>query len=147
MAFDYRDIIVDKHERLQAQRQQALLELEIARQREDTEGTRYAADQIIAIDGDIERINRTANAYVNSQQPRMPADFAGLTREQTRLAVKAGLTGEQAQIALNMTQDRRLDDADKFQLYSEGLAKYRDWRAAGNLDESDLQGKNYPGRR
>jgi hypothetical protein len=147
MAFDYRDIIVDKHERLQAQRQQTLLELEIARQREDIDGTRYAADQIIAIDGEIERVHRTANAYVSQQQGRIPADFAGLTREQSRLAVKAGLTGDQAQIALNTTRDSRLSDADKMVLYAEGLQKYNEWRDAGNKDDFDLQGKNHPGRR
>jgi hypothetical protein len=141
LAFDYRDIIVDKHERLQAQRQQALLELEIARQREDTDGTRYAADQIIAIDGEIERVHRTANAYVNQQQPRMPADFEGLARHQVQLAAKHGLTGEETKIALGATQDPTWDDSEKIAAYARGKERYREWRAAGNLDEADYQGK------
>src|SRR5262249_4994564 len=101
----------------------------------------YAADQIIAIDGDIERINRRANAYVSAQQqPRMPADFAGLTPEQARLAVKCGLSGAEAEIALKATGDKRLDDADRMQMYAEGKAKYRDWRAnPANWDETDIQ--------
>src|SRR5262249_31768625 len=112
--------------------------IENARIREDNDALAAAIERHDANQVRLQSLNNAALAM--QKQGRMPASFEGLTREQTRLAVKSGLTGEQAQIALNATNDPGLDDADKMQLYSEGLQRYNEWRAS-NPDERDFQGK------
>jgi hypothetical protein len=131
LAYDYRDIILDKHERLQVQRQQTLLELEIARQREDADGTRYAADQIIAIDGDIDRLNRVANAYVNQQQPSAYGFDNDTPRKHVELAQRHGVSPDRIGIALNWTTDPTMTDDEKVKTYMENTRRYEHDRATG----------------
>ena len=147
MAWSYEQIVAAEAEKWNAEYAAGNAAMEQARLVEDEYALREATERMYRAEQNLLTLNAKVEATRRAQQAQMPASFEGLTREQTRLALMTGLTGEQAQIALNASADPRLDDADKMQLYREGLDKYRDWRAAGNKDDFDLQGKNHPGRR
>jgi hypothetical protein len=138
LAYSYEQILQAQFEVAQAEHASANAALEDARMREDPHDVQAAVDRIIANNTVVQQLNQ---AVATMQRPgRMPADFAGLTREQTHLAIKAGLSGTEAQIALNATGDPKLHDADKMQMYAEGKQRYQEWRAS-NPDERDFQGR------
>ena len=138
MAWTYQQILEQRYADVQAEQAEINAAIERARVYEDVEGLNVAIERHDANQSRLQSLNNAALAMQRTQQ--QPASYEGLTREQTRLAKKNGLSAEEAQIALNTTNAPELDDADKMVLYSEGKQKYQEWRAS-NPDERDFQGK------
>jgi hypothetical protein len=148
MAWDTPDVLKARYNDLLVEQQEIVEDFHRARLAEDAAALGAAMDRHDLNATQQQSVINVWNTLQRQQQaPQPTASYEGLTREQARLAMKQGLSGEEALVAINATSDPRLDDADRMQMYAEGRTKYREWRAAGNKDEFDLQGKNYPGRR
>jgi hypothetical protein len=131
MAFTYESILTDTEERLLARRSQQVLELEAARHREDTDATRYAADAILAIDNDLDRLNRTAQSYINSMQPQTYGFGDDIPRKHIELAQRHGVSPDRIGVALNWTTDPNMSDEDKVRTYMENTRRLAHDRATG----------------
>jgi hypothetical protein len=133
MAYSYDDILRSQAQRLEALRAEKLAELEAARVNEDAERVTYAADAILELDGQYERLAKRANAYVAQQQPQ-PAQLAGadeLSRRDVELATKYGLTSAEIGVAKGWTSDPKMSDEARVQGYVTQRQRYRVMRQTG----------------
>jgi hypothetical protein len=130
MAFKYEDLLIDQGQLLQAERAEAMADLEAARQTEDIVRCREAEARILKIDGDYERLERYANQFVARQQA---APFYGddVSARDAQLAAKYGLSAQEIGVARNWTSDPKICDDDKFREYAQQRNKYRYMRQTG----------------
>jgi hypothetical protein len=130
MAYDYSAIIVAQGDRLQAQRQRALRDLETARLDEDTTAVHYAADEILKIDGDIARLEQIATGYMHQQQ----------AQQYQQQANRWGLSEEEKSVAEASFPDRadmpKMSTDDKHRVYAEQRYKHRAMVANGSYGGS-----------
>jgi hypothetical protein len=141
MAWSYLQIIEDQLESAQADRLAINADLERARCAEDLEGVREAAARMRDNDAWFASINNAAMNLQRQQQPQPGQNYGDLLPHQVQLAQKHGLTVAEAEHALKSTSDNRIDDATRMADYARGKQKRDAWRAAGNLDEVDYQGR------
>jgi hypothetical protein len=124
MAYTYDSLLIRQGERLQAERAQAMAELESGRVNEDLATCDMAADRILKIDQDFVRLNQIANDYVVRQQAPRGNQF--------------GLSPEQVEVAHNsfgpIKREGRyvdLSNAEKEKLYAEQVNRYHHLLATG----------------
>jgi hypothetical protein len=130
MAFKYDDLILDQSQRLQAERAEAVSELEAGRQTEDIARCREAGDRILRIDNEHRRLEEIASQFVMRQQA-VPFYGDDVSPRDAQLAAKYGLTAAEIGIARNWTSDERVSPEDKFREYAQQRAKYQHMRATG----------------
>jgi hypothetical protein len=143
MAYSYDEVIRSQVETWQAEYAAANAEMERCRTIEEPGAmheaiTRmYRAEQnLITLNSKIHGMQRAAQAQYSSG-----ANFEGMKRHQVELARKFGLNADEAAIALASTSDPNVDDHTRMRDYYEGRQRRNEWRAAGNLDEIDMQGR------
>ncbi|WP_316216753.1 hypothetical protein [Bradyrhizobium sp. SZCCHNR3003] len=125
MAWNYNDILVSQGQRLEAERAQALAELEAGRIYEDASLVNTASDNILRIDRDYAQLVRYANNMATQQ--RAPRSQYGLTDAEVEIARTIGETRND------------LTDEARERIYAENKARYRQMRATGEYD--DTQGR------
>jgi hypothetical protein len=142
MPIEYRDILMDGYQEIDAEQAQLVAELESCRLNDDSEGVRAARRRILELDGQRENLTRRANNFVAAQQnPQIHASFAGsnLKRDEIAIAQRYGLSANQMEAAMAATADPAWSAEAKAKSYVEGLQRYGQWRA-NNKDERDYQG-------
>ena len=136
MAWTYDQIVADEAQVWQAEYAAANAEMERARQFEDVDALRDATSRMYRAEQNLMTLNSKVQMMQRAaQRPMVDAEFAGLKPHQQQLAAKLGLTGAEAEHALNSTSDPSIDDATRMQDYARGKARRDEWRAAGHWDE------------
>jgi hypothetical protein len=146
MAWTYTDIIKSRYADVEAEQASINSEIERARIYEDNDALAAALERHDSNQVRLQSINNAVSAMQRVQQPQTSGYGDGFKRGQPEIGNRYGFSPDELSIAMNITSDPHVTDEQKAQMYYEGRKRHRDWRAAGNLDESDLQGKNYPGR-
>jgi hypothetical protein len=137
--FDYSDIIRHQAQRIQGQRAQAVAELEAARVREDVYALDEASDQILKLDGDLERLGRIANQHVAQNQPQTMPGFENHQRGDAELAAQYRLSPQRYDAATNWTADENVSKKERIEQYLRNEQRYRQMRADGSY--RDDQGR------
>jgi hypothetical protein len=86
MAYDYFAIMQAQAERLEAESAATAADLEAARQREDTDGTMYAAQRLLELDAQYAALAQRANTYVSAQQTQAQRHPSGLSAAELEVA-------------------------------------------------------------
>ncbi|WP_316227203.1 hypothetical protein [Bradyrhizobium sp. SZCCHNR1047] len=117
MAWTYESILATQGQRLEAERAQALAELEAARIYEDVSLMNTASDALLRVDRDYAQLSRYANNMAAQQQ--MPRNQFGLNDDEVAIARTLGET----------RQD--LTDEQREQIYAQNKARYHQMRRDG----------------
>jgi hypothetical protein len=125
MAFKYEDLIIDQSQQLQAERAEAMAELEAGRQTEDIVRCREAEKRILQIDNDHERLERYANQFVMRQQAQQPANQFGLSQAEIEVAHNSFGPIKRNGHYVDLSKD------EKERLYAEQRNKYHYMRQTG----------------
>jgi hypothetical protein len=132
MANDYGEIIRSQVERKMTERASALSALDYARLTNNSDQIDAASDEILRIDGELERLGNIANRYYGQQQMM-----------QQQQPNKWGLSEREREIAEASIVDRRdmpsLTADQKHQLYAHNRAKLQQMKRDGTYD--DTQGR------
>ncbi|WP_315806577.1 MULTISPECIES: hypothetical protein [unclassified Bradyrhizobium] len=119
MAWTYESILAAQAQRLEADRAQALAELEAARIYEDVSLMNTASDNLMRIDRDYAQLSRYATNMVQQQQT--PRNQFGLSDDEVAIARTIG----------EGRRDLGLTDEARERLYAENKQKYQRMRATG----------------
>jgi hypothetical protein len=117
MAYDYSSIMAAQWERLNEEAAQTAADLEAARQREDTNGTMYAAQRILQIDAERDALARRANQYAQQQ--------AYAQQHSNRY----GLSDQEIEVAKNSHGHGTVEE--RVAEYAANKQKYQHMRATG----------------
>jgi hypothetical protein len=100
MAWTYDQIVADEAQMWDAEYRAANAAMEHARVIEDIDALRDATSRMYRAEQNLLTLNAKVESARRAQQAApLPASFEGLSRDQVQLAVKNGLTGEEAKIA------------------------------------------------
>jgi hypothetical protein len=127
MPYSYDDIMKYQAERLTAQRAAAVADLESARYREDAYAVSDAADTILKLDGDLERLGRIANQHYSQQQAQQPRNRYGLSDAEVEVA--RGIAGS----------DPRLTNEQREEIYAREKQKLGYMRRTGQYRDDQGQ--------
>jgi hypothetical protein len=141
MPIEYRDILMDGYQEIDAEQAQLVAELEAARMNDDSEGVRAARRRILELDGQRDNLTRRANLFVAAQNAPQAAPGFGddVRRDHVELARQYGLNASEIGVAVNWTQDPHMSDEVKVKRYVENRHRLRQARADGSY--RDDQGR------
>jgi hypothetical protein len=117
MAYEYDQIIQAQAARLQAARAQATADLEAARHAEDPERVNQAADDILRLDADMDRLGNIASRFYSQQQARPQESKFGLSNDEIDVA--------------RSHPDPHMTNEQKEELYARNRQRYQHMRATG----------------
>jgi hypothetical protein len=129
MAWTYDQTIAGSWEENEAERAEALADLERARVSEDWSGFRAARARLREAEQEAAWISQKANTLYEQQQraERQPSNKFGLSEEQRELAHAA---------LIDRPDMPRLTDEQKEEIYARNLGKYRHMVASGQYGGS-----------
>ena len=127
MAYEWDAAFRDKYQRIAAEQTQLAADMTAGMVNEDDATIRHCTDRILYLDGELEKLQRREQGFIQQQQQR------------AYQANPYGLSETEVEIAKNSHTMRGVSEEDKIRDYAKNRDKLRHWRATGQY--RDDQGR------